>query len=784
MIAGLTSTLLIYIFIIDEMSYDSFHENSDRIYRMRYKLRSYDIARVPPIVKEHLPEYFSEIDKVARIYLRSASVKVNNDVEDIYEQSRVGFVDPEILKIFSFEQVSGPIKGLLETPFTGIINEEIAKKYFGEEDPIGKSLILEGSQPFKIIAVFQDFPSNSHIHFDMLLPYGNMYDLEPDELRQRIERNFQRNWLVSHSATYVLLNSANDLESVNNKLEDFVIENIPENQQRGQHFELQPLHDIHLNNDINGQAEPAGSAQFIYIFTAVGFFILLVACFNFINLSTTQYLKRVKEIGMRKILGASRNTLVFQFMVESLILCVLSAVVAMIMAIDLLPYLNEITGKQLTTEGIFTFNVIGGFLCLVIITSIISGLYPSLMATSISPLKIFKASSQPKRNNFIRKSLLSVQFALSIMLISATIIVNDQYEFLTNKDLGFNKSHVIVAPIKSNNFNNAFGAIDSLAAIKIDRFKQSASSIPGVLKSAASSSVPGFGLVNRNIIPEGFTREDNLYCASLSVDYNFIDLYEIEILAGRNFLEQAGSDQLQSFIINHSAVDAFNFGSPEMAIGKSVSLEGKSGSVIGVIEDFNYAALNESVRPIVIDISVPAYNMFSIRIVSKGRAETIAATDRLWKSTYPDKSFDFSFLDENLESAYINEERFRKLLSYFSILAIIVSCLGSYGLILFTSNARNKEFGMRKALGASKTGLIRILIKSFSLPVFIGFVFSVPLTIYFASRWLDNFAYRTIIPPTAFVISLGITLTMVLFSIIYNAYEVANRSVVDSIREN
>ncbi len=782
---GLTCTTLILTFVVDEFGYDHFHSKKERIYRLRYFIGDFDIGRVPPVFKEHMNEFFPEVEASSRLWSRSVSVRVPDDSESDrrFEETNVNFADPEIFKIFDFELVSGSLDGALETPNTVILNDEIARKYFSSESPVGKTVIMEGNQSFQVIAVVKDFPSNSHTHFDMLLPYENMYDLEPPALAEGIRNNFKLNYMVSHSPTYVLLEEGSDPEEVNNRFVSFVEEKIPENQQKGQSFVIQPLLDIHLNNDVMAQSEAPGSRNFIYIFIAVGVLTLLIACINFINLSTAKSLQRAKEIGMRKVMGAWKRDLVLQFMGESFLTTAFAGVLAYAGTTFLLPELNNLTNKELTVQALYQLEITLGFLVILLITGFLAGLYPSFFVTRFRLLDSLKNSTGSTGNSLnLRKGLMVIQFMISIILIASTLIVFDQLNLMRNKPLGFQKELMVTAPIQSANFNTVFGGVDGEKRQKMNAFEDALESVPGVRGSTVSGGTPGFGMVNRNIIPEGFTAEDNMLSPVMAVDYDFIDVYEIELLDGRTFDESFGSDAENAFIINEEAIRSWNFGNVESALGKTINLEGKEGKVVGVVKDFNFLSLSEEMRPLIMEISVPQFSTFSIKIENQNIPETLDRIEAIWNDFFPNETFDAAFLDEALDESYQGQEQFGQLIGYFSFLAILISCLGSYGLIMFIAAEKRKEVGVRKVLGASVAQVVLLLSKRFVWLVVVAIFLSTPVIYYTGNWWLEDFSYRVNVSPLSISIASAVTIFLVFTTVSVHALMAAVVNPVKALR--
>jgi len=784
---GLTSCLLIFTFVIDEFSYDKSHKNGDRIYRVQYDIQNFHLARVPPVMSEHIASYFPEVETTARLFSRSVSIQVpdeNGTTVKRFEESNVNFTDASFFDIFNTELVSGSLEEALSAPFTVILSEEIAAKYFGSSNPIGKQIVLEGDKSFKVTAVIKDFPVNSHTHFDMLLPYDNMYDLEPEGLRENIRNNFKINWIVSHSPTYVLLKEGRSPETVEARFPDFISEKIPENMNKDPSFKLQPLSDIHLNNDLQAQAEPSGSMRFIFIFIAVGVLTLIIACINFINLSTARSLQRTKEIGMRKVLGSGKSSLIAQFLGESFLTTAIATVFALGLASLLLPQMNILTDKELSTSVLYTPQILIGLVLLFVTAGFMAGLYPSFFVTRIAPISSLKGEISKSRQGGLafRKALIIVQFGISVILISSTLIVFDQLDMMRNRPLGFKKDHIVNVPIQSQNFNNVFGGVDGQKRQKMNSFEDAIANIPGVLGSTASSTVPGFGMVNRNVVPEGFTAQDNIIAPVYAVDYDFTDTYEIEILTGRSFSKEFGTDQQDAFLINEFGAKEFEFGTPKEAVGKEINVEGKTGKVIGVVKDFNFLSLTNPMGTLLLEVSVAQFGVFSIKVANENIPQTLKQVEKTWNDFFTQETFDPTFLDESLQQSYNQQEQLGTIVGYFAALAILISCLGSYGLIMFIASRKMKEVGIRKVLGASISSIVLLLSRQFVVLAIISMAIAIPITFWLGNGWLEDFSYRISISPISFVIASALTVGLVLITISFQAIKAAVSNPVKALR--
>lgn len=783
---GLTCCLLIFVFVNDELSYDKFQTKRDRIYRIQYFVQEFNLANVPPVFAVHMGDFFPEVEKTTRLFTRSTSVQVDGGKAGIkrFEEENIIFTDSSTFDVFDFQVVEGSLSEALHEPFTAILTRDIAKKYFGDLPAIDQNFKMEG-KTFRVVAVVEPYPSQSHFHFNMLVPYTNMYDLEPEPLASGLRQGFKVNWVVSHSYTYVLLRQGARPEAVNDRFADFVAEKIPDNQQLNQSFKIQPLLDIHLNDEVQGQMEPPGSLVFLYVFLAVGALTLLIACINFVNLSTARSLQRTKEIGMRKVMGAWRSSLIAQFLGESFVTAGIASLMAFTASFLLLPILNDVTGKVLTTSALFQPEIVLGFVVLFFITSLLAGIYPAFFATRISPIYSLKGLSGTDARGGLsfRKGLIVIQFAISILLISGTLIVYDQLYYLQNKPLGLSKDHIITAPVLSQNFNNGFGAISQDKRKAMDAFEAELEGIPDVVASTLSAGIPGSGAAYQKVIPDGFTAEDNLLAPVLSVDYDYLETYDIEVIAGRGFSKEFETDPQTAFVINETAVEAYNFGTLEEAIGKSISMGNKNGKVIGVTKDFNFMPLSQELGPILLDIRPASFTHFSFKINNKNIPQTLSTLEQTWNKHFPTETFDAKFLDEQLAENYGQQEQLGKLISNFSILAILISCLGSYGMIMFLAAQKMKEVGIRKVLGASVSGLVLLLSQRFVILALVSMFIAIPGAYYLADNWLEEFAYRVDISYWNFVIASLATIGLVLGTVSYQSIKTAIANPVSALRQ-
>jgi putative ABC transport system permease protein len=783
---GLTCCLLLFIYVQDELSYDKFHTKSERIYRLKYEINGFNLARSPLPIAPNLASFFPEVEKAARMYNRDASVEIVDQAgnKKQFEEGRIFFADSTIQDIFTFEYVAGDPSSMLKNPFSVVLTDEVAEKYFGNENAIGKTIYLAGNHPFNVTGIIKDFPSASHVHFSMIAPFDNLFDIEQgngQELKQRLNQN----WVASHLYTYALLKEGESVETANARFEAFYDKFVPENLKLGQKWSFFPMSDTRLYANLAADPEPVSSITFVYIFSAIAILTLLIACINFINLSTAKSLQRTKEIGMRKVLGAWKTQLVIQFLGESLVVSLVASFIACGLSFYLLPALNTLTDKELVFGDFITASNALMFLALVLVTAIAAGLYPAFFVTKIDPANSLKGilSNKGKSGLSFRKTLVIVQFTVSIILISGGIIVYQQVSFMRNRPLGFSKDYMINVPLFSNNFNNAFGGAEGTMRQRMNTFEDELLLNPNILASTLTDNPPGLGAVYRPVVPDGHTKEENIIAPVLAVDYDFIETFGLEVIEGRGFGKSFGSDHVNAVVINESAVRDFGLGSNEQAIGKKFEVEqGKDTQIVGVVKDFHFQPLQQPIGPLVMHVSPANFTMFSIRINQQNMPQTLAQIEQLWNRHFPEKTFEYNFLDETIASAYRNEERLGTIVGYFAGIAILISCLGSYGLIMFLAQQKMKEISIRKVLGASISNIVVLLSKGFALLVLLSLVIAVPVVYYFMDGWLDDFSFRINIGPGSFLLAGGLTLMIVGLTISYQAIKAAYSNPVSTLR--
>lgn len=780
---GIALALLIISYVRSELNYDQFHERKDRLYRMSYVApNGLQLATTPPPIAPMLKEYFPEVEEAARVYGRNVSISLPEQNE-AFEETDILFADSALMKMLSFEYVKGsPSRGLTDK-FTVLINEEMAKKYFGDSNPIGESLIFSGNQSFKVIGVVKNFPEDSHIRFNMLVPYDNMFDLETPQTAQLLRRNLEINFIISHSYTYVMLKPGATPDNINKNMGEFLKKYAQERFLVGQVFSIMPLTDIHLKSTLLAEPRATNQMSNLYIFIGVGLLTLIIACINYINLSTAQSFTRIKEIGIRKILGSMKYQLITQFLAESFLFTLVSMVIAYFVFSAALPLLNEVTGKNLQFREVVDLPLITMSAVLLFIITALAGGYPSYFVTQFESVSALKGSGvSAQSNQFLRRALVVFQLAIACMLLSGSLLIMKQIDYLSNRPLGFQKDNVINIPLFSQNLNGLFRTRDTTFVTRLETFRNAVEAQSGIQQTTLSSNIPGLGIAYRGAIPEGFTQEDNMFVADMSVDYDFLQAYGMELVAGRSFSRDFPSDEDQGFIVNETAVREFKWGTPQEAIGKTMNREGKEGKIVGVIKDFNFTSLTTAISGLIIELETDQFSQLSIRFDNTNVQETIKKIEAQWNSIFPEKAFEYTFLDEQLNAQYQNFTNFGRIIQAFTIIGILIACLGVYGLVLFTVQRKVKEIGVRKVLGATIGSILRLIYRDFALLLLIGFILAVPVSYLFLDQWLTNFIYHTDIDVLTYVISFVIILLVVTLTISYQAIRAAQANPVRSLR--
>ena len=785
---GLTCCFLILLFVRHELSYDTFQQKYDRIYRVTYLPKfaglEQPLALTPPPASPLLPANFSEIETSARLYRSGATIEVPDQRQGQrvkYDEERFFFGDSTLLNIFTFHFQQGNPHTALNDKFAVVITDKIAAKYFGTQNPLGKTLLYEGKYPLHVTGVVDMFPDNSHIHIDLLANYETMYATETETARQ----NLPQNWVISHGYTYVLLRPGQSSETVNARFPQFLLTHANKQFAKDIVYTLEPLGDIHLRSEAQNTPEPSGSITYLYVFIGIALMTLLIACINFVNLSTARSLKRAKEVGIRKVLGSERKQLIVQFLGESMLLSVIALLISFVLIGALLPVLNNLTGKAITVNYFFSdLQLILFFVGVALLTGLLSGSYPAFFVSRFQPIATLKGSfvSGKAKGGAVRQVLLGVQFVVSIALIIGTLVSFQQLLYMRNRPLGFDKEFIITANTRNEKISNVFADRNDSTYLRLRTFRDMLLANPHVRQVTLANRQMGDGAIRRNVIPEGRKPDDNLFIGTVGIDHNFAQAYGLKFVAGRDFSETYPTDKTAAFLINETGVKQLGWKSPTEALGKSVNLEGKEGKIVGVLKDFHNQSLLDPIEGTLFSVDQPRLSLFSIKIQAQDKAETLKFIQQEWDRYFPEKGFSYQFLDQRLAQLYEREQRLSNLIGYFAGLAILISCLGLYGLVSLVTQQKTKEIGIRKVLGASVSSIVGLVSKDFVVLVLIALVIASPLAGWAMTKWLAGFTYKIAIAWWVFALAGLMAMLVTLLTVSFQAIKAALMNPVKSLR--
>ncbi len=755
---GVAACLLLLLWVQDELSFDRYHEKADRIYRIASQYESEgQIKRfvyTPAPLGPALVNEFSEIEKSVRFGRNGfvASYQNKRFVEQIY------FTDPEVFDVFTLPLVKGNPKNALKEPYSIVISEEMSRKYFGDEDPSGKIINLGEWHDFKVTGVFEDIPQNSHFRFNFL---GLFSDYASRHLDQ---------WGISNYWTYILVSDNFSPHGFEKKIPSFV------EKYRGKEsryvyktsYPLQALTRIHLHSNLRGEHRPNSSIGTIYIFSAIAVFILLVACLNYISLSTARYAIRAKEVGLRKVIGATRPQLIKQFLGETFLFSFIALPLSVMLAELFLPLFNTLSGKKLAILYFDNIFLVPGLAIIILYVGFASGIFPAFFISALKPVSalrgMLKASS---KGSSLRKTLIVSQFAISILFLISTFILFSQLNYMRNKNLGLDKEHVVTIPIYDKD------ALGKLETVK-NEFLQN----PSVLSVSVSDFFPGKATMYQNYWYEGMHESEYHMIRWFVVDHNFIETFGIELVAGRNFSKRFPSDVDHAYILNESAVKEIGWESP---IGKELEIMNK-GPVVGVVKDFHFRPLHQPIEPAALYIYPKLFQYISVRISPTDVSRSLDFLKAKWQALVPGQTFQYSFLDEDFDKLYRAEMRLSQIFTVVTFMAIFIACLGLFGLAAFEAVQRTKEMGIRKVLGASAAGIVLLLSKEFTKWVLLANIIAWPVAYYAMNRWLQNFAYRINIGILVFIESAAVAFIVALLTVSYQAVKVSFTNPVDALR--
>jgi putative ABC transport system permease protein len=754
--AGLTASLFILLWIQDELSYEKYNLNAKNIYRVEedqfYSGERYHVTVTPhpsgPVWKEKIPE----IKEQTRMF-RLPRILFRQNEKVLFESSVIA-ADSGLFKVFTFPLVLGDPETALNSPHSIVLTEKLASKYFGEINPIGKTLTLENKFTFTVSGVMKNIPKNSMFTFESVIPYSFLTEIGATD----------NIWGNNSIYTFVLCEKGLNIDAVNKKLTDVVIENFP---QATTKYVLFPLPDIHLYSQFGFEISK-GPVIVIYIFTLVAVFILLIACFNFINLSTAKASGRTKEIGIKKVTGADQKTMIIQFMMESFFLVLIALVLALILMGLTLPMFNYISGKSFITSDLLNIKFIISILVVGIMTGIIAGSYPALYLASLKPAAILKGESiTGKRNGRLRQILVIIQFTLSILIAIAAIFMFRQLKYLQDTDLGFDKENLVCIPM-------AIDMKPKYYALKEELLKGTL--IEGV--TAARSNPVRIGSNSDGASWEGKDPEKSVLIGTNAVDYDYLETMKMELVSGRNFSREFVSDIAKdttgNFLVNEEVVKLMGV---DDAVGKTFKFMGLNGRIVGVLKNFYFKGADQPIEPIAFALTDPEYLDFILIRLSPGNIpEALKTAENIWNKTIPDFPFDYFFIDQDYDSLFRIQLRLTRLLKYFTILAVIIACLGLYGLSAYSAERRRNEIGIRKVMGAGTITIMFSMVKEFLLLILISLIIALPAGWIIVGNLLKQFASRIDMSVTVFA---GIAAGAIIISLITVTFQAIKASLIN-----
>jgi putative ABC transport system permease protein len=773
---GMACTILILLWVQYELSYDRFHENADRIYRLtenwnlgatRGKWAVTNWPAGPTFQRE-----YPEVIRAVRFRPLYNKVLCSYKTEKFFIDG-ILLADDTVFDIFSFPLISGDPGTALSTAFSIVITEEIAKKLFGTEDPIGKIIKVGDEEGVTVTGVMRNVPPNSHLSFRALVSLETVFKLNPEHARKQMN-----SWAYGNiNYTYLLLRENCNVNDLEKKFSAYIAKQA-EAQLRvlGGSIEyfLQPLTRIHLRSKLELDIAERGDIAYVVSFTVIAVFILLIACINFTTLATARSASRAKEVGMRKVLGAQRGELIRQFVGESLLFSFISFILAVMFVELSLPLFRSLSGSNMSFQNITLPWLISSLFGIILIVGLAAGSYPALFLSAFQPNRVLKGILKTgTTNSHLRGILVLVQFTVSVTLIIGTGIVLNQLTYMQNKQLGFENDHIVY-----------FGPIGSDFKKSVETFKEAIKGFPGIAGVAFSSHIPSDPPILELFLPEGFPPDQTLLMHQMSIDHEFIPTLGMEIASGRNFLPANSADPAQAALINETAARRLGW---KDAVGKTIVSYRSPGpvtkTIIGVVRDFHIESLHKEIGPFFIENNPSDFHRYLlIKIMSANLPTTMDFLKMKWAEILPQIPFDFSFLDKTFDRQYKADEKIQAIFSNFGVLAIFISCLGLFGLASFTAEQRTKEIGIRKVLGAPVSGIILMLSKEFTKWVLAANVIAWPLAYFAMQQWLQNFAYRTAIGFSTFILAALLTLAIALLTVGWQATKAARANPVEALR--
>ena len=775
-VLGLTIGLAVFsaivLFIQYEFSYEKTHKHIDNIYRIEQFWtgggQKQNMCGTPPPLCPVLINDFPEIEKATPISIWR-SIIVENEKHEKMRESTILFVDKDFLEMFTINRISGDPDGSLSEPYTGVISRKTAEKYFGDKNPVGKTLKINNQFAVEIRTVVEDLPENTHLKFNILISFPTLRELFGDEV---VTNDWYSNWIRN----YVMVAKNADITGLNKKIR-FYLKNYQGEESENELY-LKPLSRIHLYSTVNDEIARVGDINNIKVFSAIGIFILLIACINFINLSTAFSSDRAREVGVRKITGASKGLLMNQFLGESILLAVISMHIGLILLEALLPYFNMLVDRNLELNYFNNWTFSGGMLFISFLVGMIAGFYPAVILSSFHPAIIIKGNlSRGSKTPVLRRILVILQFFVSITLIICSILVLQQLNFMKNKDLGFDKDHVLSIGITNSEMS------------KVEVFRNEVLKNPGVIEVGTSDYLPMASTNWTGFSWEGAQEDEWIKMNINYVDFNFLNVYGIKIIDGRTFTREMALQDQKYVVLNETAVR--NLGWDGEAVGKIIyfwvdyrSRDGKRVQVAGVVKDYHFLSKHYPITPLIMPLinDSTAGGRISVKITPYDMDQTLKFMEHKFKEVFPEEIWDYSFTDDTLDAMYDTESKLGKLVLFFAGLAIVIASLGLFGLISFTTTQRTKEIGIRKVLGAPVRSIFFLISREFMVLLVLANLIAWPVSYLFINKWLQNFQYQISIGFIVFFIAGILSLLIANLTAGFRVIRTANTNPANSLR--
>jgi predicted permease len=760
---GMASSILILLWVRNELSYDRFHKNADQLYRITVDASGYKAAVNPAGMPAGLQAEIPQIKKTVRLSHLSSNIFESG--QNKFEEKKVFYVDPTFLEVFTFPLVKGDPKTALQRIDGVLLTERMAKKYFGDQEALGRTLKKDNDNMVTVTGILADVPANSHLQFDFILPIaanvGNAEDLKTNTWKNF---NFYSYVQLDNSFTP----STASLARLNDQIDKIYRQHVPEGIKAK--FQLQPLTSIHLHSNLQIDLPGHGNVQYVNIFFIVAIVILIVACINFMNLATARSARRAREVGLRKVVGAMKSQLIWQFLGESLLISFFALLLAVALVWLVLPIFNTLAQKELTLRFVDT-RLLLSLLGIALATGLISGSYPALFLSGFQPVKVLKGHLKARGANLLfRNGLVIVQFVVSIVLLIGTVVVYKQLQFIKSRNMGFEKENLLYMPMNSASWEKEQALTSALQQNPLTAEYTLISELPVNLTTG-----------NVDVQWEGKDPQSQIVIPSMDVDEDFFDVFRMKMLNGRTFSTSHNADS-NNYVINERAVQVMGM-TMENAVGKPILFDDKRGMIIGVVKDFNFKPVQQAIEPLILRLNANKYGGYMVVRTRPGSTEaTIKALESISRDLNPAYPFNYNFLDQDLASLYKGEQQMGNIFNLFAILAVFISSLGLYGLSAFLAQQRTKEIGIRKVLGASTFNIVYLLSTGFTRLVLIAIVVAIPIALLAINRWLENFAYHVQLSWLIFVTGPLAALIVAWLTVSYESLKAAITNPVSSLK--